>query len=122
MMCLALASMLMSWITAGDASKRKRRVILGRKYFHLVAIILFAPITWLDPDMMALSYAIAVALLIVMEMVRVWFFTDNTDGTAKSSWNQFYMVFLDEKDSSAAKGGLAITHTALIVGLPSQCG
>mmetsp|Transcript_10165 Transcript_10165/g.21822 ORF Transcript_10165/g.21822 Transcript_10165/m.21822 type:complete len:175 (+) Transcript_10165:2-526(+) len=30
--------------------------------------------------------------------------------------NSFYTAFLDEKDSAAAQGGLAITHMALIIG------
>ncbi|KAL7537338.1 hypothetical protein ACHAXR_007748 [Thalassiosira sp. AJA248-18] len=136
--CLPIASILASWITARDASRiedsnandgtnkkkeHEKRVIIARKYFHLVAILLFTPITWLDPDMMSLSYAIATALLVILEMARGWNFTndknDNTgtvELTEYTSWNQFYMVFFDEKDSSAAKGGLAVTHIALIVG------
>ena len=133
--CLPVASMIASWITAKDFKNKnknknkkknenitaarkvesKQRVIIARKYFHLVAILLFTPITWLDPDMMAISYAIAISLLLVLEMIRSSFFTD-TDTGDTSSWIQFYMVFLDEKDSSAAKGGLAFTHIALIVG------
>ena len=135
--CLPISSVLTSWITAketkyvvganisngshedrtheGNIRGRKKRVIIARKYFHLVAILLFAPVTWLDPDMMALSYGIAIALLIVLEMVRGWTFTDDNDWEA-GALSDFYMIFLDEKDSSAAKGGLAVTHIALIVG------
>jgi dolichol kinase len=142
--CIPMASHLTSWITAAARSNnldenmnnganvnysnnhhgntRKKRVIIARKYFHIVAILLFTPITWLDPDMMSLSYAIAISLLIVTEMVRGWMISDDdkkgtfniTDST--SSWNGFYIAFLDEKDSSAAKGGLAVTHIALIMG------
>ena len=124
--CLPAASILMSWITTSnknDSNKendniqkrvhknRNKRVIIARKYFHLVAILLFTPITWLDPNMMSLSYAIAVSLLIVLEMVRGW-----SNICTSSVWNDMYMTFLDEKDSSAANGGLAVTHIALIVG------
>merc|ERR1719296_239220 len=42
-------------------------------------------------------------------------FTDDNDWEA-GALSDFYMIFLDEKDSSAAKGGLAVTHIALIVG------
>ena len=142
--CIPMASHLTEWITAADRSSvldeniingandtyannqrgrtRKKRVIIARKYFHLVAILLFAPVTWFDPDMMSLSYAIAISLLIVIEMVRGWMVSDDdTKGTfnstdSSSSWNGFYMAFLDEKDSSAAEGGLAVTHIALIMG------
>ena len=125
--CLPMTSKLMAWIASneekivahtnknhhgGSIHKRKKRIIIARKYFHLIAILLFTPITWLDPDMMSLSYAIAVALLVVLEMIRGLIDED----TAASSWNDMYMTFLDDKDTSAAKGGLAVTHIALIVG------
>ncbi|KAL7453442.1 hypothetical protein ACHAXS_000301 [Conticribra weissflogii] len=64
----------------------------------------------LDPDLMAVSYAIAVALLMVMELVRL------CSSDIDWSMNRFYTAFLDEKDSAAANGGLAITHMALIIG------
>ena len=130
--CLPIASILMSWITTSnkkDSNKEKnnihkhvdknrnKRVIIARKYFHLVAILLFTPITWLDPIMMSLSYAIAVSLLIVLEMVRgLIVCTANSNVRTPSDWNDMYMTFLDEKDSSAVNGGLAVTHIALIVG------
>lgn len=50
--------------------KRKRCVVLVKKYFHHVAIILLAPISWLDPEMISLSYAIAIALMVTLEMIR----------------------------------------------------
>ena len=142
--CIPMSSHLTAWITAAVRSNvldenningangtyannqhgrtRKKRVIIARKYFHLVAILLFAPVTWFDPDMMSLSYAIGISLLIVIEMVRGCMVSDydikgTFNGTdSSSSWNGFYMAFLDEKDSSAAEGGLAVTHIALIVG------
>jgi dolichol kinase len=135
---IPMASNLTSWINILDESinngknvnysnnrhgrTRRKRVIIARKYFHFLAILLFTPIVCFDPDMMALSYAIAIALLIVVEMVRGWLVSDSDkEGTFnrssyKSSWNRFYMAFLDEKDSSAAEGGLAVTHIALIIG------
>jgi dolichol kinase len=109
-----------------DDRARKKRIIVARKYFHLVAIALFTPITYFDPVMMSLSYAIAISLLIVIEMVRIWTvknsnnFKRNCDDTVIATpaltWNDFYMSFLDEKDASAAKGGLVVTHIALIFG------
>jgi dolichol kinase len=147
--CLPIASFLSTWTTApgrghgigvnmnnhapnhripnvDDDRARKKRIIVARKYFHLVAIALFTPITYFDPVMMSLSYAIAISLLIVIEMVRIWTvknsnnFKRNCDDTVIATpaltWNDFYMSFLDEKDASAAKGGLVVTHIALIFG------
>ena len=118
--------------------EKRQRVVIARKFFHIVGMLLFIPITWLDPDIMALSYAISVALLVVLEMVRGWAsarnvsFECNRHATTSNgyaygektdkpnqvlcSFNQWYMVFLDEKDSSAANGGLAVTHIALVAG------
>jgi dolichol kinase/drug/metabolite transporter superfamily protein YnfA len=143
--CLPVASILPFWITStrsrdfintnknnqasttqiqnhGDRARTKR-IIIARKYFHLVAILLFTPITWLDPDMISLSYAIAIALLVIIEMIRGRMGTYcstiehtilGTDTT--NVLNRFYVAFLDEKDASAAKGGLAVTHIALVFG------
>lgn len=107
-----------SWTTSCGTQKQKRRVVIARKYFHLVAILLFAPITWLDRDMMCLSYAIAVALMLVIEMVRFSTPQCEESGTittlsSVAFVNQFYTIFFDEKDSS---GGIVVSHIALIVG------
>ena len=75
--------------------------------------------------MISLSYAIAIALLVVIEMIRGGMGTycstieheHNILGTDTTSvLNRFYVAFLDEKDASAAKGGLAVTHIALVFG------
>ncbi|KAL7544185.1 hypothetical protein ACHAWF_007563 [Thalassiosira exigua] len=123
---LPLASVLALWIAAGSTSDisqstkdvsctrdMKQRVTLARKYFHFVAILLFTPITFIDSDMMALSYAIAAALLILLEVTVE---AGIVETNVTSSWSYIYTIFLDEKDSSAAHGGLAVTHIALISG------
>ena len=128
--CLPLSSVLMSWITSKAGlhktanentvsedinnhitKERKKRVIIARKYFHVVAILLFTPITYLDPDMMSLSYAIAISFLIVLEMIRGWIDSNIVDST--THWNNVYTTFLDEKDN---RGGLVVSHIALILG------
>jgi len=65
--------------------------------------------------MMALSYAIATTLLMILEIVRCYSFGEE-HCSISLSLNSFYTIFLDEKDSLAADGGLAITHITLIVG------
>ena len=103
---------------------QKRRVVIARKFFHGVAVLLFAPITWLDHDMMCLSYAIALSLMIMIEMLRCASIqeesaVDNktklTGGSSARilSVNTFYNVFFDEKDSS---GGVVVSHISLIAG------
>lgn len=115
-----LTMKLCSWVQWDDTEhnlvRKKRRVVAARKFFHLIALLLFTPITWLDPDMMALSYAIAVALLMVIEVIRCYNFGLEKGSIISSSLNAFYTTFLDEKDSIAAEGGLVITHITLILG------
>lgn len=111
---IPLTLKLCKWVEANSTMKR-RRVIIARKFFHLVAVILFTPITWIDQDMMALSYAIAITLLMILEIIRCYSHGRERDNLTQSL-NAFYTTFLDEKDSLAANGGLAITHITLIVG------
>jgi dolichol kinase len=105
-----------------QSTRKKRRVVIARKYFHLVALLLFAPITWIDRDMMCLSYAIAVALMLVMELVRSSMQIDTAKNIKNDlqpgicSLNQFYTIFFDAKDSSAQAGGIVISHVALVIG------
>lgn len=112
---IPLTVKLCKWVEVDNASK-KRRIVAARKFFHLVAAILFTPITGIDSDLMALSYAIAVTLLMILEIIRCYSFGREYSNMASKSLNAFYTMFLDEKDSLAADGGLAITHITLIVG------
>jgi len=50
--------------------ERGRRIVVARKFFHLVSIIMFGPPTYAAPEMMGLSYAVAVALLVLVERLR----------------------------------------------------
>lgn len=45
-------------------------VSTGRKLFHFIAVLLFGPVTWYAPSLMTLSYAVALALLVLLESVR----------------------------------------------------
>lgn len=103
--------------------------VIGRKYFHLIAVFLFAPVTLFSPSMMFLSYAVALSLLIILELVR----TSNASLTASkqesispkcektgflspviNALNSFYDVFLDEKDLCGCD--FVVTHATLIFG------
>lgn len=44
--------------------------IVVRKGFHIVAVLLFAPGQWLEPETMRLAYAASFALLVTLEMAR----------------------------------------------------
>ena len=113
----------------GSARKRKL-IVMARKYFHFVAVVLFLPPTFYAPGMMVLSYAIAVALLILVESMRVALSWEGRGGSetrgdgpyvktkeaSTLTTNQFFETFFDEKDQCAAEGSFAVTHLALIIG------
>lgn len=120
-----------------DKKKKDKYTVVCRKYFHLVAIVLFVPPTMYAHEMMSLTYAIAVCLLILLESIRLIPFHETFPSThtttsrhqktmANSSsercligsltMKQFFEAFLDEKDIYATKGSFAFTHMALVIG------
>lgn len=64
--------------------------VVLRKWFHLVAILLFTPVTLLAPQLMTPSYAIALCALMVFECIRT---------QLPRSVQAFYLKLMDtEKD------------------------
>jgi dolichol kinase len=118
--------------------------VVARKWFHLIATLLFTPVTIYAPQLQSLSYAVALSLLILIEAVRVDI----------PALNHFYSQYLDvskdnvivhvvnEDDGEASNnnnnnnnsntpnhhhhpkrtsgggggGGIVVSHMALIVG------
>jgi dolichol kinase len=106
-------------IQVQSAEKRNRQTVIARKYFHVIAILLFAPPTLYAPQMMSLSYAIAASLLVLVERLRV--ITTKCGGKEKKiskkrfTVNNFFQAFFDEKDEGN-RDGFVFTHIALIIG------
>jgi len=108
-----------------ESTKRSKLVVVSRKYFHFVAVLLFLPATIIAPSMMALSYAVALCVLLLVETMRTAVLS-NDKRLADSSINAFYEAFLDEKDvvdNSICKPGqgrqtgvFVVTHMAMIFG------
>jgi dolichol kinase len=115
-----------------DSEKRKKKLtVVSRKFFHFVAVALFTPVTAYAPKLMYLSYAIATALLMLVESLRVAIHTHSDDGNSNHpvqkqttaikqsrilGLNEFFETFYDEKDKRATEGSFVVTHVALIVG------
>ena len=121
-----------------DRDRKKKLTIVARKYFHVVALLLFGPPTYFAPSMMYLSYSIAIALLCLIESLRFTYINSlqssqslisGTDlvtksqsqsmienGQILSSVDTFFRTFFDEKDLGAMDGGFVVTHIALILG------
>ena len=84
--------------------KQKISVVVTRKWFHLIAVLLFGPITYQFPQLMSLSYAIAVCVLIVLETVR-----------RDLPWMQsFYTTFIDDRKDDGDH--IIVSHMFLILG------
>ena len=64
---LALVIPLIHWVSAAHAVP----TILVRKGYHLLALGLFLPALLWEPQLLAVSLAIALALLVVLEIVRL---------------------------------------------------
>jgi dolichol kinase len=98
-------------ITIPLAPKSDTGTVITRKWFHLVAVLLFTPVTLAAPQLQSLSYAIALAVLMVMECVR-----------RDIPWlHQFYHSYLDNaKDLTGSSTGVdesvIVSHMGLIVG------
>lgn len=82
--------------------------VIARKWFHLVAVLLFVPATVAVPQLQSLSYAVALAVLLLLESTRHYL-----------PWlNDFYVTYLDtSKDES--QDSTIISHMALIAGCAS---
>ena len=84
--------------------KKKPSVVVTRKWFHLIAVLLFGPTTWQFPQLMSLSYAIASCILIVLETLR---------GDAPKL-QSFYTAFIDDRKDDG--GQIIVSHIFLIIG------
>nr|XP_019710994.1 dolichol kinase EVAN isoform X2 [Elaeis guineensis] len=81
--------------------------ILLRKYYHLVAVLMFLPALLFQPFFLDLAFGAALAVFLVLEMIRVW-----------KIWplghlvHQFMTAFTDHRDSEI----LIISHFSLLLG------
>ncbi|KAK8957652.1 hypothetical protein KSP39_PZI000665 [Platanthera zijinensis] len=91
-----------------DISKNSRTErILLRKYYHLVAVLIFVPAVIFEPDFLDLAFGAALAAFLILEMMRVW-----------KIWpfghmlHQFMNAFTDHRDSEI----LIVSHFSLLLG------
>ncbi|KAK3022863.1 hypothetical protein RJ639_046050 [Escallonia herrerae] len=81
--------------------------ILLRKYYHLMAVLMFVPALIFQPKFLDLAFGAALAVFLVLEIIRVW-----------RIWplghlvNQFMNAFTDHRDSDL----LIVSHFSLLLG------
>ena len=80
--------------------------IIARKWFHAFAIILFVPVSLSTPILQSLGYAIAMAVLMVLECVR----------HDIPVLNAFYERYIDEGKDGKTSHCVIVSHMCLIFG------
>ncbi|KAI8573595.1 hypothetical protein RHMOL_Rhmol01G0289400 [Rhododendron molle] len=81
--------------------------ILLRKYYHLMAVLMFLPALIFQPKFLDLAFGTALAVFLVLEIIRVW-----------RIWplgqlvHQFMNAFTDHRDSDL----LIVSHFSLLLG------
>ncbi|KAK9068629.1 hypothetical protein SSX86_012744 [Deinandra increscens subsp. villosa] len=81
--------------------------ILLRKYYHLVAVLMFVPALIFQPSFLNLAFGAALAVFLVLEIIRVW-----RIWPLGSIVNQFMNAFTDHRDSDL----LIVSHFSLLLG------
>ncbi|KAK1266371.1 hypothetical protein QJS04_geneDACA000202 [Acorus gramineus] len=90
-------------ISKDDKTER----ILLRKYYHLVAVLMFVPALAFQPEFLDLAFGAALAVFLTLEIIRVW-----------RIWplgqlvHQFMNAFTDHRDSDI----LIVSHFSLLLG------
>ena len=75
--------------------------------YHILALGLFTPALLVDPQLLAMSMAIAAALLVVVEVVRM----GNVPHLGPKI-HEFMTSFIDSRDA----GALLVSHFSLLAG------
>ncbi|KAL9261460.1 Dolichol kinase EVAN-like protein [Drosera capensis] len=81
--------------------------ILLRKYYHLLAVLMFVPALVFQPEFLSLAFGAALAFFLVVEIVRVWRIWPLGEFV-----NQFMNAFTDHRDSDI----LVVSHFSLLLG------
>ncbi|PKA65407.1 dolichol kinase [Apostasia shenzhenica] len=103
-----ISIILLSIVRFYNISKHnKTERILLRKYYHLVAVLMFVPALIFEPDFLDLAFGTALAVFIVLEMIRVWQILPFGNMV-----HQFMNAFTDHRDSEI----LVVSHFSLLLG------
>lgn len=81
-------------------------VTVSRKWFHLVAVLLFLPTTLSAPGFQTLSYAVGSAILLLFEVVR----------EHVKPVSQFFEQYLDASKGETESSTMVVSHLALLMG------
>ena len=100
---LAVGLPLIHWVAANLAWP----LIITRKLYHLLALAMFAPAVLLAPDFMRLSFGLALAVLLVVEYVRI----ARVPPLGRTA-HAYLRSYTDSRDEGTA----ILTHVYLLLG------
>ncbi|KAG5396570.1 hypothetical protein IGI04_018384 [Brassica rapa subsp. trilocularis] len=81
--------------------------ILLRKYYHLMAVLMFLPALVLQPKFLDLAFGAALAVFIALEIIRIWRIQPLGEPL-----HHFMNAFTDHRDSEL----LIVSHFSLLLG------
>ncbi|CAH8380842.1 unnamed protein product [Eruca vesicaria subsp. sativa] len=81
--------------------------ILLRKYYHLMAVLMFLPALVLQPKFLDLAFGAALAVFIALEIIRIWRIKPLGEPL-----HHFMNAFTDHRDSEL----LIVSHFSLLLG------
>ncbi|XP_057752859.1 dolichol kinase EVAN isoform X2 [Arachis stenosperma] len=85
---------------------RVERILL-RKYYHLLAVLMFVPALILQPEFLDLGFGAALAVFLTLEIIRIW-----RIWPLGQPIHQFMNAFTDHRDSDF----LIVSHFSLLLG------
>ncbi|CAM0946961.1 unnamed protein product [Alopecurus aequalis] len=89
------------------SKQSKTERILLRKYYHLVAVLIFSPAVIFQPAFLDLAFGAAFGVFLILEMIRVW-----EVYPLGRTVHKFMNAFTDHRDSEI----LIISHFSLLLG------
>ncbi|KAJ1277876.1 hypothetical protein BS78_04G036400 [Paspalum vaginatum] len=89
------------------SKQSKTERILLRKYYHLVAVLIFTPAVIFQPAFLDLAFGAAFAVFLILEMIRIW-----EVYPLGRVVHQFMNAFTDHRDSEI----LIVSHFSLLLG------
>ncbi|CAL5024052.1 unnamed protein product [Urochloa decumbens] len=89
------------------SKESKTERILLRKYYHLVAVLIFSPAVIFQPAFLDLAFGAAFGAFLTLEMIRIWEIYP-----LGRAVHQFMNAFTDHRDSDI----LIVSHFSLLLG------
>lgn len=108
-LCIYWVALISASVTRFYAISKNSKIerILLRKYYHLLAVLMFIPALIIQPKFLHLAFGAALGVFLTLEIIRVW-----------RIWplgqviHQFMNAFTDHRDSEI----LIVSHFSLLLG------